>query len=60
MYLHLGIDYIVPLQNVGLLSERARPHAASARGFRTEGRIIELYDDLPRGRAVCVPLGETL
>ena len=51
MYLHLGQDYIVPLQSVVAVFER----------LQDEGRIIELYDDLPRAAVLCEnALGETL
>ena len=52
MYLHLGQDYIVPLQSVvavfdmdtATTSKRTR---LLLERLQDEGRIIELYDDLP-------------
>lgn len=66
MYLHLGQDYIVPLQNVisvfdmdtATVSKRTQRLLAR---LQDEGRIIELYDDLPRAAVLCGDaLGETL
>ena len=66
MYLHLGQDYIVPLQNVVAVFDMATA-TVSGRTQRLlsrlqdEGRIIELYDDLPRAAVLCESaLGETL
>ena len=53
MYLHLGQDYIVPLQNVVAVFDMdtatvsGRTQRLLSR-LQDEGRIIELYDDLPR------------
>ncbi|MDO4271020.1 MAG: DUF370 domain-containing protein [Eubacteriales bacterium] len=66
MYLHLGQDYIVPLQNVVSVFDMDTATASRrTRGLLTrlqeEGRIIELYDDLPRAAVLCEDaLGETL
>lgn len=66
MYLHLGQDYIVPLQSVvtvfdmdtATVSKRTQ---ALLRRLQDEGRIIELYEDLPRAAVLCEnALGETL
>lgn len=66
MYLHLGQDYIVPLQSVvtvfdmdtATVSKRTQ---ALLRRLQDEGRIIELYEDLPRAAVLCESaLGETL
>ena len=66
MYLHLGQDYIVPLQSVVAVFDMdtatvsKRTHALLAR-LQEEGRIIELYEDLPRAAVLCEnALGETL
>ena len=58
MYLHLGQDYIVPLQNVVAVFDMdtatvsGRTQRLLSR-LQDEGRIIELYDDL-RARPCCV------
>ena len=66
MYLHLGQDYIVPLQNVVAVFDMdtatvsGRTQRLLSR-LQDEGRIIELYDDLPRAAGPCESaLGETL
>ena len=66
MYLHLGQDYIVPLQSVVAVFDMdtatvsKRTQALLAR-LQEEGRIIELYEDLPRAAVLCEnALGETL
>lgn len=66
MYLHLGQDYIVPLQSVVAVFDMDTA-TASKRTVRlierlqVEGRIIELYEDLPRAGVLCEnALGETL
>ena len=66
MYLHLGQDYIVPLQNVVAVFDMdtatmsGRTQRLLSR-LQDEGRIIELYDDLPRAAVLCESaLGETL
>ena len=66
MYLHLGQDYIVPLQNVVAVFDMdtatvsKRTQALLGR-LQEEGRIIELYEDLPRAAVLCEnALGETL
>ncbi len=66
LYLHLGQDYIVPLQNVvsvfdmDTATASKRTQALLSR-LEREGRIIELYDDLPRAAVLCESgLGETL
>ena len=61
MYLHLGQDYIVPLQSVVAVFDMDTATASKRtrlllERLQDEGRIIELYDDLPRENA----LGETL
>ena len=65
MYLHLGQDYIVPLQNVVAVFDMdtatvsGRTQRLLSR-LQDEGRIIELYD-LPREAVLCESaLGETL
>ena len=64
MYLHLGQDYIVPLQNVVAVFDTATVSGRTQRllsRLQDEGRIIELYDDLPRAAVLCESaLGETL
>ena len=64
MYLHLGQDYIVPLQNVVAVLDTATVSGRTQRllsRLQDEGRIIELYDDLPRAAVLCESaLGETL
>ena len=59
MYLHLGQDYIVPLQSVvavfdmdtATVSKRTHKNTVGpAAGGR---RIIELYEDLPRAAVLC-------
>ena len=66
MYLHLGQDYIVPLQSVvavfdmdtATVSKRTQKLLSR---LQEEGRIIELYEDLPRAAVLCEnALGETL
>ena len=58
MYLHLGQDYIVPLQNVVAVFDMdtatmsGRTQRLLSR-LQDEGRIIELYDDLPRAAVLC-------
>ena len=59
MYLHLGQDYIVPLQSVVAVFDMDTATASKRtrlllERLQDEGRIIELYDDLPRAA------GETL
>ena len=59
MYLHLGQDYIVPLQSVVAVFDMDT--ATTSKRLQDEGRIIELYDDLPRAAVLCEnALGETL
>ena len=66
MYLHLGQDYIVPLQTVVAVFDMDTATASKrTRGLlsrmQEEGRIIELYEDLPRAAVLCEnALGETL
>ena len=66
MYLHLGQDYIVPLQTVVAVFDMYTATASErTRGLlsrmQEEGRIIELYEDLPRAAVLCEnALGETL
>lgn len=66
MYLHLGQDYIVALQSVVCVFDMdtatasKRTQALLAR-LESEGRVIDLYDDLPRAAVLCEgALGETL
>ena len=64
MYLHLGQDYIVPLQSVVAVFDMDTATASKRtrlERLQDEGRIIELYDDLPRAAVLCEnALGETL
>lgn len=66
MYLHLGQDYIVPLQNVVAVFDMDTATASKRTArlierLQDEGRIIELYEDLPRAAVLCEnALGETL
>lgn len=66
MYLHLGQDYIVPLQSVVAVFDMdtataSRRTARLIERLQQEGRILELYDDLPRAGVLCeTALGETL
>ena len=66
MYLHLGQDYIVPLQTVVAVFDMDTATASKrTRGLlsrmQAEGRIIELYEDLPRAAVLCENArGETL
>lgn len=66
MYLHLGQDYIVPLQNVVAVFDMdtattSRRTQKLLSRLQEERRIIELYDDLPRAAVLCESaLGETL
>ena len=66
MYLHLGQDYIVPLQSVVAVFDMDTATASKRtrlllERLQDEGRIIELYDDLPRAAVLCEKfLGETL
>ena len=60
MYLHLGQDYIVPLQSVVAVFDMDTATASKRtrlllERLQDEGRIIELYDDLCENA-----LGETL
>ncbi len=66
MYLHLGKDHMVPLRNVvcvfdmdtATTSKRTRK---LLKRFQDEGRIIELYEDLPRAGVICEDvIGEML
>ena len=65
MYLHLGQDYIVPLQSVVAVFDMDTATASKRtrlllERLQDEGRIIELYDDLPRAAVLCEnALGET-
>ena len=64
MYLHLGQDYIVPLQSVVAVFDMdtatASKRTRCCLNAAGEGRIIELYDDLPRAAVLCEnALGET-
>ena len=66
MYLHLGQDYIVPLQSVVAVFDMdtataSKRTAALLSRLQEEGCIIELYEDLPRAGVLCEnALGETL
>lgn len=66
MYLHLGQDYIVPLQSVVCMFDMDTATASKRTRelltrMQDEGRIIEIYDDLPRTAVLCEhALGETL
>lgn len=66
VYLHLGQDYIVPLQSVVTVFDMDTATASRRtrlllERLQDEGRIIELYDDLPRAAVLCEnALGETL
>ena len=66
MYLHLGQDYIVPLQTVVAVVDMDTATASKRTcgllsRMQEEGRIIELYEDLPRAAVLCEnALGETL
>lgn len=66
MYLHLGQDFIVPLQTVISVFDMDTATASKRTQkllsrLQEEGRIIELYDDLPRAAVLCgSALGETL
>lgn len=66
MYLHLGQDYIVPLQSVVAVFDMDTATASKRtrlllERLQDEGQIIELYDDLPRAAVLCEnALGETL
>ena len=58
MYLHLGQDYIVPLQSVVAVFDMDTATASKRtrlllERLQDEGRIIELYDDLPRAAVLC-------
>lgn len=66
MYLHLGQDYVVPLAQIvcvfdmdtATASKRTRTLIAR---LQQEGRIVELFDDLPRAGVLCdSALGEHL
>ena len=57
MYLHFGQDYIVPLQSVVAVFDMDTATASKRtrlllERLQDEGRIIELYDDLPRAAAL--------
>ena len=57
MYLHLGQDYIVPLQSVVAVFDMDTATASK----RTRLLLERLYDDLPRAAVLCEnALGETL
>lgn len=66
MYLHLGQDYIVPLGSVVTVFDMDTATASRRTQklltrLQDEGRIIELYEDLPRAAVLCEgALGETL
>lgn len=66
MYLHLGQDYVVPLRQVACVFDMDTATASKwtkklVRRLQDEGRIIELYEDLPRAAVLCVgELGEYL
>lgn len=66
MYLHLGQDFIVPLQYVVAVFDMDTATASRRTQMlltrlQEQGRIIELYDDLPRAAVLCEnALGETL
>lgn len=66
MYLHLGQDYVVPLRQVVCVFDMDTATASKwtqklVRRLQEEGRIIELYEDLPRAAVLCVgELGEHL
>lgn len=66
MYLHLGQDYIVPMRQVVCVFDMDTATASRRtrrliERMQEEGRIIELYDDLPRAAVLCVSeLGEYL
>ena len=57
MYLHLGQDYIVPLQSVVAVFDMDTATASK----RTRLLLERLQDDLPRAAVLCEnALGETL
>ncbi len=66
MYLHLGQDHVVPLMNVVCVFDMDTATASKRtqkllKRFQEEGRIIELYEDLPRAGVICEDvLGEML
>lgn len=66
MYLHLGQDYIVPSQSVVAVFDMdtatvSKRTAALLERLQQEGRILEIYDDLPRAAVLCEDaLGEML
>jgi len=66
MYLHLGQDFIVPMQNIVSILDMDTATASKRTKklllrLQEEGRVIELYDDLPRAAVLCQDgLGETL
>ena len=66
MYLHLGQDYIVPSQSVVAVFDMdtatvSKRTAALLERLQREGRILEIYDDLPRAAVLCEDaLGEML
>ncbi len=66
MYLHLGQDHVVLARNVVTIfdmdtataSKRTRKLLAR---LQEEGRIVEVYDDLPRSAVLCEDaIGEIL
>ena len=53
MYLHLGQDYIVPLQNVVAVFDMDTARSACSRGFRTRGASLSCTT-ICRARLCCV------
>lgn len=66
MYLHIGQDYMVPTRSIVCIFDMdTATNARSTRGLiarlEQEGRVIPVFDDLPKAAVLCVSeLGELL
>lgn len=66
MYLHIGQDYMVPVRSiVSIFDMDTATNARSTRELiarlEREGRVISVFDDLPKSAVLCVSeLGELL
>ena len=66
MYVHIGQDYMVPVRSIiSIFDMDTATYARSTRGLLTrlekEGRVVTLFDDLPKSAVLCTSeLGEIL
>lgn len=66
MYVHIGQDFLVPMRDIICIFDfdtatYSRHTKKLVNRLTREGRVIELYDDLPKAGVLCAsPLGEHL